>query len=357
MASLGLAKTLALFGAVALVSQALVAAELSYWSPDASNPKRELKTATGIVTGWDYAGGVKLKDSTEKITTYPRDSVFSIRRDDKDWPRDLADAMAKRDVNALARIAGTARDDIDKEDALFAAADLRTGAAAATALREYIRAYPRGNFALDARTRLASILYSDPKAPATAIQEADRALEEAAGLGGEVAKARGNLMLGLSLLARKEVTAAADKLVAAADAAERVGHQEMQIQASVGAGEALAASNPAGAKARFEAALKVLMSAEFDPRAMREGRGRAHVGLATLAGNTKEGYSAWISASCWFIGQAKEGECLLNALRIAESLVESDVTLWEQRTQQLRDAMKKSFQNELAAYDRAKAGR
>lgn len=354
-------KTLAIglmAGAMAL-STGLVAAEITYWSPNAASPTREFKTSTGKLVSWDFAGGVKFTDDAGLAVTVARDSVVAVRRDETDRTPELQNAVLEGNVGVLARIATSGKDEFEKEDALQALAEARyrgrDAAGAANAWRDYLKAYPRGNFALDARVFIATSLLTGDNVPAARVQEAEKMLEEAASLGGELAKARASMLLGKSMLARKEAKAAVEKFTTAATSAAAIQHHEFNIQSLVGAGEAAQATgDTAGAKAKFAEALKVPMTSEYNRTEMGHARGAAHIGLATIAGNTLEGYQSWLAASCWFIGQPREGECLIKALGIAEKQQEKDAATWAERAKQVRESCRKVAANALLEYDKTK---
>jgi hypothetical protein len=89
---------------------------------------------------------------------------------------------------------------------------------------------------------------------------------------------------------------------------------------------------------------------------MGNARGDAHVGLATIGGKTLDAYQSWLAASVWFTGTSREGECMIKALEIAESLKDGDEATWGERAKQVRESCKRIASAELMAYDKAKGG-
>ncbi len=341
-------------------SPALLAVEIAHWAPDAASPTRELRQSTGALRAWDWAGGIKIFDATaNKEFTIARDTVVSVSRNEKDRSPELERAINGRNMSALNQLATNGRDDFEKEEATWHIAHLRSlsgGAAGVEALKTYIQRYPQGNFALESRLRLANLLAGNAQAPQNNVQEANRILEEAAALGGEVAKAAGNLVAGELALLRASNGAAVEKLAIAVASAKAVRHLEYQIRALVAHGRALAVTGKnAEAKVAFTEALGVPLESEYNLSNMHQARGEAQIGLAQIAGESREGYDAWVAASCWFTGKPAEAQCLLSALDIAEAMAARDAEEWGARAKELRSTLERTYRSELQAHDRKKA--
>lgn len=347
--------------AAALFATGLLAGEVAYWSPNAASANREFKTGTGKIKTWDWVGGVKFTDEAGLDVTVARDSVIAVRRDETDRTEAFQDAVMSGSAANVARVGAASRDEMDKEEGMFLSSEMYGHSGdwtnAVKGYQAYIKSYPKGNYALEARIRVATSLTSGATPSPASIQEAEKLLDEALVLGGEYAKARAGVMLGKILADKKDNKGAADKYAAAAEAAGKILHHEVNIQALIGIAKAAQASNDAAtAKARFSDALKVPMLAEYSRVVMGNARGEAHMGLAAIAGKNLEGYQGWLAASCWFAGTPREGECLIKALEIAESLKDGDEKTWGERAKQIRESCRRVASAELMAYDKAKGG-
>jgi hypothetical protein len=344
----------ALAAAALFAAPALLAATASYWTPSAGDLKRKVAHTEGDILDWSWSAGVKLKTKDGPNATFERKNLLGVSRTAEERAPALQAALDTGNLAGLQAAAKNEKNPIDREEASWEAARITGAKGGSTAVKgysDYLKDFSKGNWAAEARIALAKVYDAGNNTA-----EALKLLDEAGALG-ERALAEAGTLHGRILAKQGKYKEAADKCEAAAAAGAAVRYSEFQLDALAWKGKALAAAKDnAGAKAAFEAALKVRILPEFDAGIQRNAKGVAQRGLAEIAGNTQEAYDAWLSAGYWLSYTPQEAECVIGALAVAEALVSGDKAKWEGRIKTLRSTASKNFRAALEAYDTKKAG-
>lgn len=329
------------------------AAQVMHWKQEGG--KWTLAFTDGTVQSWSYGKGVEVKaQGKDKSELVARDLVINVTVFDAERPERYRNALISGNTRELLAIASDATvAEYLREEAAYQAA-LRQASVAGW--QGFLRAFPSGNFALDANITLAYALADNGKG-----NDALAGLRGAMNLGGDVATARANFVIGRIHHAAGKTNDAIAAFSLSAGAADKTAFTSDRIKAHAWHGLALRdAKRPEDAKREFTLADEMLIGLDSsDGVNTVYAKGIAAKGIADLSGQTKAAYMKYQVACYWLETGPLEPECLVGMLGIAEKFAasgstEEERTWGKERAEKLRERMQLMCPGALADYDKAK---
>ncbi len=330
----------------------LEAASITYWKPSVKSKDRTTTIAQGEIARWSWQGGIEYKDwESGNTLTIERANIIDVQRQENDRSPELNEALFNSDQNSLLEISQKAKSLIDREEALYQLAVLKTATSpdkpslGIQSYNAYITSYPKGNFLDKAYSALAKLqLQTGQKT------ESLKTLEKLATLG-SLQEAQATITIGEIYLSDNKLEESLAAFEKSAAEAKKVLASFEQTKALGWGGElALRLGKKELAKNYFEQTLEISQSGSFDYYA----KGLACKGLAVLGGSNEESYTFYLKAAYWLEGDSREAECIIGALRIADKKSSPQAKKWTQRAEKLREVAQRYFATELKAYDEEK---